>query len=459
MLEPLRRVPFVGKLLARPLLAVVLVVVLLLAIVAAVSVSNYSTPDGDEGPRPTAQWLTVHYASMDNNLDAFGEWQADLWSLQKVGSSPESHHVALYDGDEDGDTVVQYVVEGGVENMTTDEVDPSWGPEINLGDPLTLSTFVTWAATEYPAEKICLVLNNHGGGWFGICWDDTDEDFLPPSEVAEALESIHYNLGRKVDVVLCYACLMASTEFAYEIYEHADYLVASETFSWGSETHGEDDYLIGNYPFDRIWGPVKDNPEMTPKEFAIHVVDAFQMYGPWNAPDIMVYRDYSSDTVSAIDLSAMPDLVSALDKLGLELEASLTGLGRLINHAQLVNRVIGSPQSPEEYCTESFSGQPDYIGQGTWVNYDLLDFIEQLEKCNINELCSSTTLREVRDAAGAAIIAERHGTDESMGHHVDAHGLSIWIPYRSTEYRDTYEGTRFAQDTSWDEFLRAANLI
>ncbi len=459
MLESLRRLPLMDRLLARPLVAVALVAILVIAALAAVSVSNYSTPGGDDDPRPTAEWLTVHYVSMDNNLDAFGEWQADLNSREKVGSTPESHHIALYDGDEDGDTIVQYVVEGGFEEIATTEVDPSWGPELNLGDPQTLIDFTVWAATEYPADKICLVLNNHGGGWFGICWDDTDEDYLPPSEVAEALEGIHYALGRKVDVVLCYACLMASIEFAYEIHEHADYLIASETFSWGSETHGEDDYEIGNYPFDRIWGPVKDNPEMTPREFAVHAVDVFQMYGPWNAPDIMVYRDYSSDTVAAIDLSAMPDLVTAVDKLGLELEASLTGLGRMINHAQLVNRVIGSPQSPEEYCTESFSGQPDFIGQGTWVNYDLLDFIDQLEKCDINELCDPGTLRQVRDAAGAAIIAERHGTDESQGHHVDAHGLSIWIPYRSTEYRDSYETTRFARDTSWDEFLKAANIL
>jgi hypothetical protein len=459
MLESLRRLPLMNRVLARPLVAVALVVILVVAAMATVSMSRYSIADGNDESRPTAKWLTVHYVSMDNNLDAFGEWQADLWSLKKVGSTPDSHHIALYDGDEDGDTVVQYVLEGGVENMSTSEVDPSWGPEMNLGDPATLSTFVIWAATEYPAENIGLVLNNHGGGWFGICWDDTDDDFLPPSEVNEALADIHYALGRKVDVILTYACLMASTEFAYEIHEHADYLVASETFSWGSEQHGPDDYEIGNYPFDAIWGPVKDNPDMTPKEFAIHLVDAFQMYGPWNAPDINVYRDYSSDTVSAIDLSAMPALVAAVDKLGLELEAALTGLGRLINHAQLVNRVIGSPQEPEEFCTESFSGQPDYIGQGTWVNYDLLDFINQLEKCDINELSSPATLRQVRDAAGAAIIAERHGTDESLGHHVDANGLSIWIPYRFTEYRDTYESTAFARDTSWDEFLKAANLI
>ncbi len=51
----------------------------------------------DEAAR-TAQWLTVHYASMDNNLDAFGEWQADLHSLEQVGSSPDSVHIALYDG-------------------------------------------------------------------------------------------------------------------------------------------------------------------------------------------------------------------------------------------------------------------------------------------------------------------------------------------------------------------------
>jgi hypothetical protein len=459
MLEHIRKLPLMDKLLARPLLAVMLVLILVVAAIGAVSLSPYSTPGGDEGPRPIAQWLTVHYVSMDNNLDAFGEWQADLNSLEMVGSSPESHHVALYDGDEDGDTVVQYVLEGGSEETPAPEVDPAWGAEMNLGDPQTLIDFTVWAATEYPAEKITLVLNNHGGGWFGICWDDTDEDFLTPAEVAQALEGIHYALDRKVDVVLTYACLMASTEFAYEIHEHADYLVGSETFSWGSEVLGEDEYLIGNYPFDRIWGPVKDSPEMDPREFAVHIVDAFQMYGPWNAPEMMVYRDYSSDTVSAIDLSAMPDLVVALDDLGLELEASLTGLGRTMSHAQLVNRVIGSPQEPEEYCTESFSGQPDYIGQGTWVNYDLLDFVEQLDKVDIYKLCDETTLSKVRDAAGAAIIAERHGTDESLGHHVDAHGLSIWIPYRSTEYRDTYETTAFAKDTSWDEFLRAANLL
>jgi hypothetical protein len=459
MLEPLRRLPLMDKVLAKPVIALAIAAVIVIAAIGLYSVAQGPSLDGNDGPRPTASWLTVHYVSMDNNLDAFGEWQADLHSLEMVGSTPESHHVALYDGDEDGDTIIQYVVEGGTEDSTIDVVNPDWGTEANLGDPETLSEFIVWAATEYPSENIGLVLNNHGGGWFGICWDDTDEDFLTPAEVAEALEAVEHSLGRRVDVVLNYACLMASTEYAYELSGHASYMIGSETFSWGSEKHGEDDYLIGNYPFDAIWGPVKDDPSMTPREFAIHTVDAFQMYGPWNAPEMLVYRDYSSDTVSAIDLDAIPALVEAIDMLGLELERSVTGLGRTLSHAQLVNRVIGSPQEPEEYCTESFSGQPDYIGQGTWTNYDLLDFIYQLEKVQVNELCSQTTLDRVKVAADAAIMAERHGTDEAQGHHVDANGLSIWLPYRSTEYRDSYETTSFARDTSWDEFLKAVNLL
>ena len=459
MLESIRRLPFMDKVMGKPVLAITLAVAIVLVAMGGYVASRSAQMDGDQGSRPIAEWTTIHYVAMDNNLDAFGEWQADLNSLEMVGSTSESHHIVLYDGDEDGDTIVQYVVEGGTEEMAPDIVDETWGPEVNLGDPETLSTFIVWAATEYPANNLCLVLNDHGGGWFGICWDDTDEDYLKIGEVAEALATVEVALGRQVDVVLCYACLMASVEFAYEICDHAGYLVGSETFSWGSETHGEDDYLIGNYPFDRIWGPVAENPSMSPRELAIHMVDTFAMYGPWNAPEMSVYRDYSSDTVSAIDLSAIADLVGAIDKLGLELERSVTGLGKTMSHAQLVNRVIGSPQQPQDYCTQSFSGQPDFIGQGTFVNYDLLDLIDQLDKCDIYELCQEATLDAVRVAHSAAVIKERHGTDEAQGHHVDAHGLSIWFPYRSTSYRASYEDISFALDTSWDEFIRAVNLL
>ena len=446
MLDALRRLQ------DRRLLAALVALIVLCAVVAVQVQHGGAGGAGGGGPH-TAKWLTVHYASMDNNLDAYGEWQADLHSLEAVGSTDDSVHVALYDGAAGNDTVIQYVREGGTDELPPSTAYPQWGEELNLGDPVTLSMFVAWAASEYPAENLCLVLNNHGGGWMGICWDDTDEDYLSPAEVADALRAIEVTLGRQVDVLLTYACLMASIEFAYEVRDHVSYLVGSETYSWGSETHG-DQYLIGNYPFDAIWGPVRDDPSISPADLARHIVDVFQFYGPWNAPDMMVYRNYASDTVSAIDLAQVETLALAVDRMGGELRASLTGLGKVLGQRQLINRVIGSQQEPAEYCTQGFSGQPDWLGQGVFINYDLLDLVVQLEKCAAHPLCEQSTLDAVKSAFGACVIAERHGTDASQGQHVDAHGMSIYLPYRSEEYRASYETRAFAMDTTWDEFLR-----
>jgi hypothetical protein len=43
------------------------------------------------------------------------------------------------------------------------------------------------------------------------------------------------------------------------------------------------------------------------------------------------------------------------------------------------------------------------------------------------------------------------------GGHPDAHGVSIYIPYRSSEYNPAYEEIQFAQDTEWDEFLKSVH--
>ena len=442
-----------GRLLDRRVLAVLVAIVIVGAIVAT-QVGKGNAGYGGQGGTHVAQWLTVHYASMDNNLDEYGEWQADLNSLEKVGSSPDSVHVALYDGLGPNNTVVQYVKQGGVDEYPPSVVDPTWGDELDLGNQDTLYKFIVWAATEYPAEKLCLVLNNHGGGWMGICWDDNPGTYLKPGDVASALRKVEVSLGHKVDVILTYACLMASMEVAYELRDSASYLVASETYSWGSETHGEE-YLIGNYPFDKIWGPVKDDPSIAPVDLGRHIVDAFQTFGPYSMGGTYIQRDYSSDTVSLIDLSKARDLALAVDRMGSELKDSLTGLGKVLGQRQLIDRVIGVQSEPASMCTQAFSGEPDWVGKGVFVQYDLLDLVAQLEKCRAHPLCEKATLDAVKLAASAAILAERHGTDASQGQHVDAHGLSIWLPYRSTEYRPSYDTRAFAMDTSWDEFLRS----
>ncbi|NOQ55013.1 MAG: hypothetical protein GQ558_10480, partial [Thermoplasmata archaeon] len=62
MLERLRELPILGKLLSRPILAAMIAFVIIIAAFGSVSLSQYSVPDSPE-TRETAQWLTVHYVS------------------------------------------------------------------------------------------------------------------------------------------------------------------------------------------------------------------------------------------------------------------------------------------------------------------------------------------------------------------------------------------------------------
>ncbi|MCD6383970.1 MAG: hypothetical protein J7L88_05865 [Thermoplasmata archaeon] len=390
---------------------------------------------------------------MDNNLDSIGEWEADLHSLMKVGSTPLSQHIVLYDGDGPNDTVIQHVLPGDVEEYPANIVNETWGEEVNMGDERVLEQFLLWAYQKYPAQRIALVLNDHGGGWRGICWDDTSSDFLSDREVREALQTFYERTGRKIDVLLTYACIMSTIEFLYAIQPYVDFFVGSQTFSWGSETHG-DEYLIGNYPFDKIFSALKESPNMTGEEFALHIADSFQPYGPWTAPEFYVYRDYTSDVVAAINLTLIPALVEAVDQLAQVMLDYLRGIRGEVYRSVLINGVIGSPQLPPEYNTQSFSGQMDWLGLATFTNYDLKDFAIQIEKSGaFPKLDEGVILKNIKSLVDATVMEVRHGTDPSKGEHPDAHGISIWLPFRRNEYRDSYEECLLAQDTAWDEFL------
>jgi len=435
----------------RRFLTYILALLLISTAIVGIYIRSGGGGEGGKKGEEAPIWLTIHYVAMDNNLDAIGEWQADLHSLQEVGSTPKSQHVVLYDGDGSNDTVIQYVLQGEVEEYPLSLINESWGDEVNMGDGAVLEEFMLWAFERYPAERVALVLNDHGGGWRGICWDDTSSDFLSDKEVRGALEGFYRATGKRVDVLLTYACIMSTLEFLHAIQPYVDYFVGSQTFSWGSETHGEE-YLIGNYPFDKIFGALKERPEMGAEEFALHIVESFQPYGPWTAPELYIYRDYTSDTVAAVNLSGIPQLVEAVDTLGVALHDLLKGPGGPLLRSTIINVVIGSQQTPPEFNTQAFSGQMDWLGLATFTNYDLEDFAFRLGR-RVPQV-NSELVESIQELVEEVVMKCRHGTDPDKGEHPDAHGISIWIPLRNSEWRESYTETLFAEETSWDEFIR-----
>ena len=167
----------------------------------------------------------------------------------------------------------------------------------NMGDGQTLYDFIDWAADAYPADRYILVLWDHGGGYNGVCFDETaDYDSLTIHEVNDALYAYQQrNPGFRLDIIGFDACLMATYEMAAHMAGYADYMVASEELEPG---------LGWNY---EGWiGDLAADPEMSSADIAVSIADNFMAACLADNPN-----DYLSQSV--INLSAIPTLKAQLE--------------------------------------------------------------------------------------------------------------------------------------------------
>ena len=102
-------------------------------------------------------------------------------------------------------------------------------PQLDCTDPQTLLDFLEWGGKRYNSDRYFLVMWDHGAGsvdGFGYDeWQDWDSS-LTIDEIAQAL----YLSGLKFDFIGMDACIMASIEVCYALYDYCDYCVLSEDF-------------------------------------------------------------------------------------------------------------------------------------------------------------------------------------------------------------------------------------
>ncbi|MBE5807657.1 MAG: hypothetical protein E7317_04880 [Clostridiales bacterium] len=110
-------------------------------------------------------------------------------------------------------------------------------PLASMADPETLGGFISWSAARYPANKYALVLWDHGGGSkTGLFVDELfDGDVMLLSQLENALTLG----GVRFEAVLFDACMMANVETAYQLRDHAAWMIASEEVVPGRGTNVE----------------------------------------------------------------------------------------------------------------------------------------------------------------------------------------------------------------------------
>ena len=109
------------------------------------------------------------------------------------------------------------------------------GSSTNMGDPDTLSDFLSWGLAEYNSQYTVLDFWNHGGGSIsGVCFDELhDDDSLSLKEIDSALASVYKSMDKPFELIGSDACLMATVEFANILASYGNYMVASQDLESG----------------------------------------------------------------------------------------------------------------------------------------------------------------------------------------------------------------------------------
>ena len=194
--------------------------------------------------------------------------------------------------------------------------------ELNMGDPDTLSGFISFCMDSFTAPNYALIIWNHGNGTRAstdtyrlpvsreVCEDDDPgydgTDFLYLDEIQQALED-NFTTESKLDIIGFDACLMGMAEVAYEFRESADFMVASmhteQAWGWDYE-----------YIFANMTG-ARDEENLTPEEFGVLIVESYEKFIADGIPSD------SGETLSCTRLSAVAALKSAVDALGIAIYA------------------------------------------------------------------------------------------------------------------------------------------
>ncbi len=369
------------------------------------------------------EWTFMVYLDGDNNLEAAA--LDDINEMEAAGGSTADVNIIvlvdLCESDSGGDSEYGvtwteariYYIEAGSDDIEIESTLISEEGELNMGKGETLTNFVDFVMTNYPAERYGLSLWDHGGGLEGICWDwDNNDNCIGINELQEALDGYHF------DFIGMDACIMGQYEIVYEISPSADYVGVSLLNEPGD-----------GWDYENFLPYLLADPYMTGDVLGEHIcttyVDQYGLgvaFGIWNTTD-MTYVQTEIDELAIV-------LIDNLDTYAEEI-----GLAR-----ELANS----------------DGYPNY-------GAELYEFVVNLQ--------DSTSIEIVQQASETQTALEDINIMSYSSYPVHPFGLWIYFPRIPNEdyqkfYANSgdqyvnqspnpYYGLDFAINSSWGEFIYA----
>jgi hypothetical protein len=363
-----------------------------------------------------ADWTFMVYLDGDNNLESAAI--DDFLEMAHVGSTADVNIVAQFDRSLLNQTTGGFGYTNSYGDWSDtrrgliakdDMPNTSWGASIgeaNMGDPNVLEAFLTWAVTNFPADHYAVILWDHGSGYSGVEFDETDVGFLTMSDLSTAMgNALTATSLDSFDLLNFDGCLMNMAEVAHQVKDVANLMVGSE-----------DTEPLDGLPYDMVLGSLTATPMMSPNELATTMAqDYLTYYGGFG-----IY--------SVIDLTEMGALSGALSNFAQTFVNDGTGTDR--------------NQLSQHWLTVPWYDGGDFLDIGVLMT-DISG--DGLMSQSIRDAADN-----VLDVYSYTVIANYSGAGSFGGS-----GLAIYLPDNTGTVDPGYNAGElaFAAQTQWDEFL------
>jgi hypothetical protein len=363
-----------------------------------------------------AEWTIMVYMAADNNLERAAI--DDVNEMELAGLPSDVNVVILLDrapgfdvsNGNWTDTRRGRIVNNADPNVIASNLT-SMG-EQNTGDPRTLTGFLDWASSTFPAHRYGLVIWDHGGGLSGTSWDESSGS--SNLSIAETSQAISGSTVGRLDFIGFDTCLQGMVEQVVDLRNLTDIVIASENLEPGD-----------GWDYTAWLGALAADSDKSAQQVAIDAVQTYQAF---------YANTFGGDTttLSAIDTSLVDELTAAINTF-----VAATGSANATDWQ-------GIRQARSDAT----------VLHGDYSNYrDLGDFMLGINGNNTIAGSIRTAAAAVATALDDAVIAQTNLFPNTYGLTVNLPGTAGGAAdpsYRPNNYR-------FLAETNWNGFLTALN--
>ncbi len=339
-------------------------------------IPGFSNSGGGNGPtQPTEQdntevdsdesWSIYWYLCGSDLETNFGCATTDLSEMEQV-DLPSNVNIIIQTGgakEWQNDVISSDRIQRWIYNSDGLELLEEHSAD-NMGDPETLTDFLSFAHENYPAKREGVIFWNHGGGTTGgVAFDENYYyDSLSLTEISESFGEVWGD--EKIELVGFDACLMATVDVAAVLEPYANYMVGSQELEPGA-----------GWDYAGWISALAEDPGMDGADLGIAICNTyFDFYEEEDCEDQV--------TQSVINLQKVGPLLEAYEAFGQE------ALTEMTENPEFFAQIGREARDSENYggnTPESGYGNMMDLGhfarKTAWLLPSAQDVLDALEDC------------------------------------------------------------------------------